>query len=67
MASETREVWFTPDRATPTPVFDRDRLRTGHRLVGPVVIEQLDATSLLYPGDTLLVDGGFNLLIETVS
>jgi hypothetical protein len=36
-------------------------------LVGPAVIEQLDATSLLYPGDRLRVDDGFNLLIEIAS
>ncbi|MBL8697060.1 MAG: hydantoinase/oxoprolinase family protein [Alphaproteobacteria bacterium] len=66
-ASGTREVWFTPDKATPTPVYERDRMRAGHALVGPAVIEQLDATSLLYPGDRLTVDANFNLLIETVS
>jgi len=29
------------------------------------VIEQLDATTLLYPGDRLTVDAALNLLIET--
>ena len=61
----SRDVWFAPDRPTPTPVYDRDRMRAGHRLEGPAVIEQLDATSLLYPGDRLAVDDAFNLLIET--
>ena len=37
-----------------------------HEVVIPLaVIEQLDATSLLYPGDRLTVDDAFNLLIET--
>ena len=63
----SREVWFTPDAPVATPVYDRDHLRAGHRITGPAVIEQLDATSLLYPGDRLTVDDAFNLLIETVS
>jgi N-methylhydantoinase A len=62
-----RDVWFTADAAVRTPVHDRDALRAGHELVGPAVIEQLDATSLLYPGDRLRVDDGFNLLIEIAS
>ena len=62
---ERRAVWFTPDGPTDTPVYDRDHLRSGHSLIGPAVIEQLDATSLLYPGDRLTVDDAFNLLIET--
>jgi N-methylhydantoinase A len=62
-----RDVWFDPDRAAPTPVYDRDDMRAGHSLTGPAVIEQLDATTLVYPGDRLTVDAAFNLLIETAT
>jgi N-methylhydantoinase A len=59
-----REVWFDADAPLPTPVHDRDVLRPGHALVGPAVIEQLDATTLVRPGDRVAVDDALNLLIE---
>ena len=60
----TRQVYFTADVAVDTPVFDRATLALGHTIPGPAVIEQLDATTLLYPGDTMRVDQAGNLLIE---
>jgi N-methylhydantoinase A len=63
----TRRVYFTADTAVATPVFDRTALAPGHTLVGPAVIEQLDATTLVYPGDTLRVDNALNLLIEVAT
>jgi N-methylhydantoinase A len=59
-----RPVWFEALRAATTPVFHRDHLRPGHVIAGPAVIEQLDATSLVYPGDRARVDAALNLLIE---
>jgi N-methylhydantoinase A len=61
---ERRAVWFAPDRATPTPVYERTALQPGERLLGPAVIEQLDATTLLFPGDHAALDPAGNLLIE---
>ena len=63
-ASSTRDVWFAPEAPIRTPVFDRERMAAGHALIGPAVIEQLDATTLLYPGDRLTVDDAANLVIE---
>jgi N-methylhydantoinase A len=62
---EHRPIWFDADAPRDTPVYDRGALAPGHTLAGPAVIEQLDATTLLYPGDRLTVDGVLNLLIET--
>ncbi|MEC8163346.1 MAG: hypothetical protein VX079_02120 [Pseudomonadota bacterium] len=36
----------------------------GHRIEGPAVVEQLDTTVLIYPGDTARVDEALNLIIE---
>ena len=47
-----------------TPVFDRDRLQTGNRVAGPAVIEQMDSTTLVLPGQTATVDAYHNLIIE---
>ncbi len=66
-AIATRDVWFDADAPIATPIFDRETLRAGHAITGPAVIEQLDATTLVYPGDKMTVDAAFNLLIELVS
>ncbi len=59
-----RMVFFAPDAAQETAVYHRDRLRPGQVLYGAAVIEQLDTTTLVYPGDRALVDASGNLLIE---
>ena len=47
-----------------TPVYDRERLRTGNRLDGPAVIEQMDSTTFVLPGQSATVDPYHNLIIE---
>jgi N-methylhydantoinase A len=60
-----REVWLAEARGFVTcPVYDRERLAPGHRIDGPSVIEQMDATTLLLPGQTAIVDPYLNLIIE---
>ena len=39
-------------------------LRFGHALVGPAIIEQLDAVTVIFPGDTVKVDSSGNLIIK---
>ncbi|MCG8543442.1 MAG: hydantoinase/oxoprolinase family protein, partial [Alphaproteobacteria bacterium] len=63
-AAGARPVWFDADRPVSTPVYDRSALRPGHVIDGPAVIEQLDATSLVFPGDRARVDRHLNLMIE---
>ncbi|MBC3193710.1 hydantoinase/oxoprolinase family protein [Pseudonocardia sp. C8] len=46
------------------PVFDRRHLRPGHRIAGPAVVEQMDTTTVLLPGDHAVVDGYRNLVVE---
>ncbi len=59
-----RKVWFTPDAALDTPVYDRATLLPGDTITGPAVIEQLDSTTLLFPGDRATVDPHLNLMVE---
>jgi N-methylhydantoinase A len=59
-----RPVWFAVDAPVEAAIFRRDALAAGTVLAGPAVIEQLDTTTLLYPGDRLRVDAGGNLLME---
>jgi len=44
------------------PIYDRAELAPGTRLVGPAVVEQMDSTTLIHPGQLVLVDG-FNHLV----
>jgi N-methylhydantoinase A len=45
------------------PVYDRARLRAGHRCEGPAIVEQYDATTVVCPEQTIEVDEIGNLLI----
>jgi N-methylhydantoinase A len=49
----------------PCPVYDRERLGPGHSIIGPAIVEQMDSTTLLLPGQTATVDAFLNLHIET--
>jgi N-methylhydantoinase A len=59
-----RPVWFDGEAAMDTPIYDRAQLAAGQELTGPVVIEQLDATTLLAPGDQARIDDFGNLHVE---
>ncbi len=58
-----RQVYFEPEGWLPTPVYARDALRSGNRLVGPALIEEHASTTVLQPGDRLHVDAYGNLHI----
>lgn len=52
------------DRERSTAIYDRRRLRTGNRLLGPAVVVQMDATTVIWPGWMAEVDPFENLIIE---
>ncbi len=62
--SEIRKTWFVGDDPIETPVYQRSRFAPGAVIPGPAVIDQFDATTLLYPGDVAHVDAALNLRIE---
>ena len=62
--ADRRMVWFDADVAIDTPVYNRANLAPGNVVAGPAVIEQLDATTLLFPGDQATVDAHLNLNME---
>jgi N-methylhydantoinase A len=59
----SRRVWFDDEDPLDTPVFDRDTLKSGMTITGPAIVEQLDTTTVLFPGDKLHVEPSLNLLI----
>ena len=60
----SQRVHFEAEVPVQAPVFNRHDLRAGERIVGPAVIEQLDSTSLVYPGDEAVVDNALNLIVR---
>jgi N-methylhydantoinase A len=61
---ERRAVFFTADTAIDTPIYERALIKPGDVISGPAVIEQFDATTLLFPGDRASVDPYLSLNVE---
>lgn len=49
-----------------TPVYIREKLKCGNFISGPAVVEQYDATTVVYPDWEAEVDG-FGNIVLTVS
>jgi N-methylhydantoinase A len=62
----TRAVIFTVEPVD-TPIFLRSGFKSGDCLKGPAVIEEMGATILVYPGDTMQVNEFGHLVIEVGS
>jgi N-methylhydantoinase A len=63
-----RAALFTAisDQPIPVPVYARERLRAGHCFAGPAIVEQYDATTVVCPGQVVLVDAVGNLRIDVL-
>ncbi len=59
----SRRVWFS-DGWHDTPVYAREKLPLDATLDGPAILEQLDCTTVVEPGDTVRQDRLGNLLIS---
>ena len=59
---ETRKARFEGETLD-TKIYQRERLDVGHEIHGPAIIEQLDATLVLPPGQVARVDDGKNIVI----
>jgi len=57
-----RRAWFGDGFLTAT-VYDRYALSKGSEVVGPAIVEEREATTIVAPGDTLRVDAVGNLRI----
>ncbi len=61
----TRNVFLEEARGqVQCPVYQRDLLKTGHRIPGPAIVEQMDSTTLILPGQEATVDPFRNLVIH---
>jgi N-methylhydantoinase A len=60
-----RDVWLPESGGfVELPVYGRDLLGPGHVIDGPAIVEQMDATTVILPGQTATVDAWLNILIE---
>ena len=61
-----RPVYFAEAGGfVPTPIYRRERLLSGHLIAGPAIVEQMDATTVILPGQQATVDDRANLVIDT--
>ncbi len=58
-----RRVWFS-DGWQQTPIYTRDKLPLDSAFDGPAILEQLDGTTVVEPGDRVTLDKLGNLLIS---
>ena len=60
----TRSVYYSAAGGfVDTPTFTREYLLAGNKIAGPAVIKEYASTTILNPGDTMLVDDYGNLVI----
>ncbi len=57
-----RQAWFEGGYAK-TTVYDRYALVPGDEFAGPAIIEEREATTVIAPGDRIVVDASLNLRI----
>ncbi len=55
---------FFQDKTVVTPVFERDDLVTGHSMIGPAVVTEYSATTVIPPEKKFWVDRAENLVIK---
>lgn len=61
---EKRTVYIAGRRHGDVPVFRREGLKAGHRVVGPAIVDQLDTTTLIPPVYGAEVDRFGNLVLR---
>lgn len=59
-----RDVVFSDEGAEKTGIFERGVLRPGAKIPGPAIVEQLDSTVVIPPGDEAGMDGYSNIIIH---
>ena len=60
-----RDVWMPEAHGfVSCPIYDREKLAPGHRLPGPAIVEQMDATTVIPPGMSGHVEPYGNLILE---
>ena len=64
--AEFREVYFAGDWVA-TPIHDRAVLQPGMAGTGPMVIQEFGSTTVVFPGQSVTVDGHGIMIITKAS
>ncbi|HYF09424.1 MAG TPA: hydantoinase/oxoprolinase family protein, partial [Acetobacteraceae bacterium] len=59
-----RRTFFAETGICECPIFARDDLQPDDRLEGPLIVEQMDTTTIVPPGFAMTVDAQGNLLLD---
>jgi N-methylhydantoinase A len=62
--AETRNVWFAETGFTTTPVYRRELLPAGTQFDGPLIVEQMDATTIVPPRAQFSVYASGSMMLE---
>ena len=57
-------MYFSGQGFIDTPVYARHSFQATHVVSGPAIVEQLDTTTVIFPGQEAVVDIYSNLLIH---
>lgn len=61
----TRRVRFEEsNNHVEVPIYQRSKLQCGNEIAGPAIVQQLDSTTLILPGQNAAVDNRANLIIQ---
>ncbi len=60
---DTRLVYFDAETPVESRIYDRAEMRPGQRIEGPAVLEQMDTTTPIYPGDVAEMTPDGHLII----
>ena len=60
----TRPVYFSGKGFVETVIYRRPGLAAGSRIEGPAVIEEMDSTTLIHPGDAVEIQPDGSLLVS---
>jgi N-methylhydantoinase A len=60
--TEDHTAWFDGQQMD-TPIYDRAKLRPGHKINGPAIVTQKDSTTVILPDHSGKVDEYLNILI----
>lgn len=61
--SDHRDVTHLNGETLRTPIYDRNELPPGMNLSGPAIVEQMDTTTVIEPGQTAEVDPYGNIVV----
>lgn len=60
----SRDVYEGAGAFAAYTLYDREKLRNGNVIEGPAIVEQMDSTTIILPGQKATVDPYLNMIIE---